>query len=185
MTASERAVLGIVLHEHRRLRELDQLTSDHFTVAEHWEILALLRDIRTWDAEILMEHAARRPLTGGPAYLAHLLSTFYAAEAIAPHVEILEIGARERAVAVAGTLAQVGAWGPITQAVVLPTKSGPVVVPPWKVSSIKAWADEVIVTIDGEPINVLLSVLEVCRRLRWTGGIEASRMLGIEEPSDA
>jgi hypothetical protein len=185
MTASERAVLGIVLHEPRRLRELDQLTSDHFTVAEHWEILALLREIRIWNPDLLMDHASRRPLTGGPAYVAHLLSTFFACEAIAPHVEILEIGARERAVAVAGTLAQVGAWGTITQAVVLPTREGPLVVPPWKVSHLRSWVDGTTVTIDGERIVVTLSVLEVCRRLRWTGGIEACRMLGVEEPSDA
>lgn len=186
MTASERAVIGVVLHEPRRLRELDQLTADHFTTAEHWEILTLLRELRTWNADILMDHAAQRPLTGGPGYIAHLLSTFYAREAIAPHVEILETAARERAVATAGTLAQVGAWGPITQAVVLPTPDGLMVVPPWKVTRVRVWGgNNVEVVIGDSSVRVTLSVLEVCRRLRWTGGIEASRLLGIAEPSDA
>lgn len=185
MTAPERAVCGIVLQEPRRLPEVDRLTEQHFTLGEHWQILAMLRDLRTWDVDLLVHESARRPETGGPGYVITLYQEYVGRESLRPHVDALEQGARDRAAAVRGVEAEVApVWGPVTHAAVFPQlagrlghERGALVVPSWRVHAVRSGPDGTEVRVDGEWLPVDASVTDVTRRLRWTGGVEAERLI--------
>lgn len=178
MSPIERAALGIVLNAPDRLRELAHLTAAHFAQPEHAEILAMLRDLRTWDLDILHDESARRLGTGGPNYVVPMLLEHGARESLRPLLDRIEAAARERATASRALEASVGAWGPVVQAVALPTPTGSLVVPCHRVQAAAVNDGRTSVLVDGRWLLVDDSIADVCRALRWTGGLAATACSG-------
>lgn len=178
MSPVERAALGIVLNAPERLRELARLTPDHFEQPEHAEILAMLRDLRTWSLDVLHDESARRPGTGGPAYVIAMLLDHGARESLRPLLDRIEAAARERATASRALEASVGAWGPVTQALAVSTPTGSLVVPCHRVQAVRVDDGRTSIRVDGAWQLVDDSIAEVCRALRWTGGLAAAACSG-------